>query len=115
MSRVTIVGLGGSLAQHSTSLSALRVALEGAREYGANVQLFNLRELNLPMFVPDASPVPVAARELCDAVQAAQGMLWSSPLYHGTVSGSFKNALDWLQALERSQSAVLAGQGRWTC
>jgi len=32
-------------------------------------------------------------------VQAAQGMLWSSPLYHGTISGAFKNALDWLQLL----------------
>jgi FMN reductase len=99
MSRATIVGLGGSLARHSTSLSALRVALDGAREYGADVQLFDLRELNLPMFVPDADPTPAAARELCDAVFTAQGMLWSSPLYHGTVSGSFKNALDWLQLL----------------
>ena len=34
MSRVTIVGLGGSLAPHSTSLSALRVALDGARPNG---------------------------------------------------------------------------------
>jgi FMN reductase len=99
MSRATIVGLGGSLARHSTSLSALRVALDGAREYGADVQLFDLRELNLPMFVPDADPTPAAARELCDVVFTAQGMLWSSPLYHGTVSGSFKNALDWLQLL----------------
>jgi FMN reductase len=99
MSRATIVGLGGSLARHSTSLSALRVALDGAREYGADVQLFDLRQLNLPMFVPDADPTPAAARELCDAVFTAQGMLWSSPLYHGTVSGSFKNALDWLQLL----------------
>jgi hypothetical protein len=45
MRRVTIVGLGGSLAQHSASLSALSVALEGAREYGADVRLFDLREL----------------------------------------------------------------------
>jgi FMN reductase len=99
MSRVTIVGLGGSLAKPSSSLSALSVALEGAREYGANVRLFDLRELNLPMFVPDAAPAPVPARELCDAVYSAQGMLWSSPLYQGTVSGAFKNALDWLQLL----------------
>src|SRR6266478_9092059 len=99
MSRVTIVGLGGSLAKHSSSLSALSVALEGAREHGADVRLFDLRELNLPMFVPDTDPTPAAARELCDAVFAARGMLWSSPLYHGTVSGSFKNALDWLQLL----------------
>src|SRR5712672_3140083 len=97
MSRVRIVGLGGSLAQHSASLSALRVALDGARDYGADVQLFDLRELNLPMFVPGIQSVPVAARELCDAVRLAEGMRWSSPLYDGTVSGAFKKGLDWLQ------------------
>jgi FMN reductase len=99
MSRITIVGLGGSLAPHSTSLSALSVALDGARDYGADVRLFDLRELNLPMFVPGDAPAPAAARQLCDAVSAAQGRLWSSPLYHGTISGAFKNALDWLQLL----------------
>jgi FMN reductase len=26
-------------------------------------------------------------------------MLWSSPMYQGTISGAFKNALDWLHAL----------------
>jgi FMN reductase len=26
-------------------------------------------------------------------------MVWSSPLYQGTVSGAFKNALDWLHLL----------------
>jgi FMN reductase len=95
---IDIVGLGGSLAPQSASLGALNVALTGAREYGASVQLFNLRELNLPMYVPGA-PVPDAARRLCDATHAAHGMLWSSPLYHGTISGAFKNALDWLQLL----------------
>jgi FMN reductase len=99
MTQVRIVGLGGSLARNSSSLSALRVALEGARDHGAEVELFDLRELNLPMFVPGVGPTPEAALKLCDAVHAAQGMLWSSPLYHGTVSGSFKNALDWFQLL----------------
>jgi len=94
MSRVKIVGLGGSLAPHSASLSALTVALEGARDFGADVRLFDLRELNLPMFVPGAATVPAAARELCDAAQGAQGMLWSSPLYHGTVSG--RSRMRWI-------------------
>jgi FMN reductase len=95
---IDIVGLGGSLAPQSASLAALNVALTGAREFGARVQLFDLRELNLPLYVPGA-PVPDAARRLCDATYAAHGMLWSSPLYHGTISGAFKNALDWLQLL----------------
>jgi FMN reductase len=95
---IDIVGLGGSLAPQSASLAALNVALTGAREFGARVQLFDLRELNLPLYVPGA-PAPDAARRLCDATYAAHGMLWSSPLYHGTISGAFKNALDWLQLL----------------
>jgi len=37
--RLKVVGLGGSLAQHSTSLAALRIALEGAVEAGAKLSL----------------------------------------------------------------------------
>jgi FMN reductase len=99
MSRINVVGIGGSLAPNSASLAALSVALEGAREFGADVRLFDLRELNLPLYVPGSPVVPDAARDMCDAVYIARGLLWSSPLYHGTVSGAFKNALDWLQLL----------------
>src|SRR5258707_1224295 len=59
MSRVSIVGLAGSLAQHSASLSALRLALEGARDYGAAVQLFDLRALR-GWAVPLVLPIPQA-------------------------------------------------------
>jgi len=34
-------------------------------------------------------------------------MIWSSPLYHGSISGSFKNALDWLILLGRREPAYL--------
>jgi FMN reductase len=93
---VAIVALGGSFAQQSTSLAAVRVALEGASETGAHTELYDLRKLDLPTYVPDAGDVPDAVRRLCESVYACDGMLWSSPLYHGTISGSFKNALDWL-------------------
>jgi FMN reductase len=104
---VRIVGLGGSLARRSTSLAALKVAIEGAAQAGAATELFDVRELDLPMYVPDSEPVPDAAKTLCDAVYACQGMLWSSPLYHGTISGLFKNALDWLQLLGDRHPASL--------
>lgn len=99
MGALKIVGIGGSLAPHSSSRAALAVALEGAREFGADVRLFDLREMNLPMYVPGADDTTPAALELCDAVHVARGLIWSSPLYHGTVSGAFKNAIDWLQLL----------------
>jgi len=97
---LAIVGLGGSLARTSRSLAALRVALAGASAAGAATTLLDLRELDLPLYNPDdeREPPPAASR-LIEACHAADGMLWSSPMYQGTISGSFKNALDWLHAL----------------
>ena len=35
------------------------------------------------------------------------GMLWSSPMYNGSVSGSFKNAIDWLHTLGKRDPPYL--------
>jgi FMN reductase len=105
--RIKVVGLGGSLASPSSSLAALRIALEGAAEMGAETELLDIRELNLPMYIPGLGDVPDSVHRLCEAVHEADGLLWSSPLYHGTISGSFKNALDWLQLLSDREPAYL--------
>lgn len=110
MPEIKVMGLGGSLAEHSASRAALEIALKGAEEAGAQVEMFDVRALNLPMYDPDGTEVPEAARRLADAVAAARGMLWSSPLYHGTVSGAFKNALDWLQLLSDREPPFLANK-----
>ena len=92
-----IVGLGGSLARSSTSRAALQRALDGAAA-GAETRLLDLRELDLSMYDPDDEPGEAAA-ELIEACYAADGLIWSSPLYQGTISGALKNALDWLHVL----------------
>ncbi|OLE97376.1 MAG: hypothetical protein AUG75_09065 [Cyanobacteria bacterium 13_1_20CM_4_61_6] len=104
--QIKVVGLGGSLAAPSSSLAALKVALEGAAEAGAETLLLDIRELNLPMYAPDMG-APESVLQLCQAVHEADGLLWSSPLYHGTISGAFKNALDWLQLLSDRKPAYL--------
>ena len=48
-SQLAVVGLGGSLAEHSSSLAALRIALEGAAEAGAKTDLLDIRQMSLPM------------------------------------------------------------------
>jgi FMN reductase len=105
--KLTIVGLGGSLAAISRSRAALRVALEGAADAGADTTLLDLRALDLPMYNPDREQPTAAAAELIEACYAADGMLWSSPMYQGTVSGAFKNALDWLHMLGGREPAFL--------
>lgn len=104
---IKVVGVGGSLAEPSSSLAALKIALEGAADAGAQTELLDIRELNLPMYVPGLDDVPESVKHLSESIHAADGLLWSSPLYHGTISGSFKNALDWLQLLSDREPAYL--------
>jgi len=83
----------------SRSRAALQLALEGAASAGAETTLLDLRELALPMYDPDDEKPTEAAARLIEACYSADGMLWSSPMYQGTISGAFKNALDWLHLL----------------
>jgi FMN reductase len=92
---VRVVGLGGSLRPQSTSRSALQVALDGAAASGAEVELLAIRDLGLPLYTAEHAP-PQAAHQFADAVYKSDAMIWSSPTYQGSVTGAFKNALDWL-------------------
>lgn len=95
---IKVVGIGGSLSPRSTSLAALDRALAAAAAAGADVTRFATHELDAPLYASDR-PVPAVVARMCDAVAVADALIWSSPLYHGSVSGSFKNAIDWLQVL----------------
>lgn len=92
---VRVVGLGGSLRAASTSRAALQATLDGAAGTGADVQLIWVRDLDLPLYNAELA-IPPAARQFADTAHGCDAMIWSSPTYHGSVSGSFKNALDWL-------------------
>jgi FMN reductase len=95
----TIVGIGGSLAVHSVSLATLWSSLEGAEATGARTVRLSVRDLDLPFFRPDVDGMPANAARLLDESYRADGLIWSSPMYNGTVSGAVKNALDWFHLL----------------
>jgi len=102
-----IVGLGGSLGKVSRSRAALRVALDGAAAAGAETELLDLRELDLPMYNPDDDEPGEAATRVIESCYSADGLIWSSPLYQGTISGALKNALDWLHLLGPREPSYL--------
>jgi FMN reductase len=54
--------------------------------------------------------VPPAARELADAAYSSDALIWSTPTYHGSVSGSLKNALDWLILLAERDPPYLTNK-----
>ena len=102
-----IVGLGGSLRPASSSRAALKVALDGAAGAGATVELLDLRELQLPMYDPSSDDQPASVTRLVETLYAADGVIWSSPMYNGSISGSFKNAIDWLILLNKREPPYL--------
>jgi FMN reductase len=109
MRPVRVVGLGGSLREESTSRTALQVALEGAAASGAGVELLWVRDLDLPLYTAEHAPPPDAHR-LAETVYNADALIWSSPTYHGSVSGSLKNALDWLILLAENDPPYLSNK-----
>jgi FMN reductase len=106
---VRVVGLGGSLRQDSTSRTALQAALDGVQAAGAQPRIIPIRDLNLPLYSAEHG-VPSAAQELAESVYSCDALIWSSPTYHGSVSGSFKNALDWLILLAERDPPYLTNK-----
>ena len=108
-SSVHVVGMGGSMRTGSTSLTALQTALDGVKAASGQSTTLWIRDLNLPMYTPEQA-IPDAAQELADTVYAADALIWSTPTYHGAISGSFKNALDWLILLAEKDPPYLTNK-----
>jgi FMN reductase len=76
----------------------LEFVLSDCARAGADVELLDLAKLDLPFYEWGTAPT-ADARRLVDTMRSADALVWASPLYHGSVSGSFKNAVDWLELL----------------
>ena len=96
---LTVVGFAGSLNEHSSTKLALEIALAQAATHGVQTRLLTLAELRLPVFDP-ATP-STEAETFARTLYEADALIWATPLYHGSMSGAFKNALDWLELLSQ--------------
>jgi len=93
------LAISGSLRAASINSSLLRVAAHLAPD-GLAIDLFAGLG-RLPLFNPDLeAQLPAAVLELHGAVAAADALMIASPEYAHGVSGSMKNALDWLVSFE---------------
>ena len=118
---VTIVGLGGTTRDASSSERALRYALGTAAGAGARTRLFVGGELaELPLYRPEEPARTDVAQSLVTALRQADGVIISSPGYHGSISGLVKNALDYIEDLrddprpylqDRAVGCIAAGLG----
>jgi FMN reductase len=92
---VKIVGIAGSLRADSYSQMALKIVADKVRDLGAEVEILDLRQMDLPFCNGgDEYPKHSDVKRLQAAFMNADGLILVSPEYHGSVSGVLKNALD---------------------
>jgi NAD(P)H-dependent FMN reductase len=100
--------IAGSNRQNAASTGILRHIERKLRAQGFRVSFIDLAVVRLPLFSPDADAVPPEAVRLIEAVDEADGLVLGTPEYHGSISGSLKNALDYLDNCHVEGKPVLA-------
>jgi FMN reductase len=106
----TIVGIGGTLRKGSSSELVLRRALSYAAALGARTEIFASADLDLPIYREDRTERGERELRLVDAMRRCDGLIFSSPSYHGSISGLLKNALDYAEDLRNDGRVYLDGR-----
>lgn len=94
---IKVVALSGSLRKQSYNGMLVMNAANGARRAGAEVQMIELSDFDMPLFNEDveAKGTPAGARRFKDVLLGADAMLIASPEYNSSVTAALKNAIDW--------------------
>lgn len=102
----------GSLETKSNGTGARLIGYfsEQLQQAGFTVSVCNLAEAHIPFFEPNIPSQPMAARLLCNQFVAAPLHIWFTPLYHGSMTGVMKNALDWLELTSGHHTPYLTGK-----
>jgi FMN reductase len=106
---INILAIGGSTRPGSSSEQALRVAGRGAEGAGAKVTYITGRDLMFPIYDTETPDRSDNAKKFLEAVAAADGLIISTPGYHGGMSGMIKNALDYIEDLREGPRVYLDG------
>ena len=105
-----IVGMGGATRPQSTSEIAVRKVLGEAERLGARTRIITGPELDLPNYAPENPVRTENAVRLVDALRQADGLIIASPGYHGSLSGLIKNALDYVEDMNKDERVYLEGR-----
>lgn len=95
--RFKIVAIAGSLRKTSYTRFSLQLVLDEARKKGAETQMVDLREYNLPFCegYENEEEFPDLVKYKKD-LESADALIIGTPEYHGGYSGVIKNAIDLL-------------------
>ena len=94
MISLNILGVASSMRNVSYSTKVLEYALDAAKQNGADVKLLSLQKTQLPLYSPGNNSSP-ELQQVTKDVKWADAFILASPDYHGSMSGSMKNFLDY--------------------
>ena len=96
MKPMKVLGVASSMRESSYGTRTLRIVLDAAQKYEAMTRLLDLRIVTMPMYNPDSSmQSSKEIQKVTDDVNWADAFVLVSPDYHGSMSGSIKNFLDY--------------------
>jgi len=107
---IHVVGIGGTTRIGSSSEVALRLSLAAAAERGATTELISGPLLDLPLYDPSNEHRSLSARRLVQSLRRADGIIISTPSYHGALSGMIKNALDYVEDMRADPLPYFEGR-----
>ena len=92
---IRISAIAGSLRKDSFTKKAALIALDAAKQMGAQIKLIDLSEYNLPFCDGrNKNDYPDNVKLFRKELQISHGIILASPEYHASFSGVLKNALD---------------------
>lgn len=108
---ISIIGIGGSLEEHSYSYKVLEYSMSELSGLGAKTNIIDIKNYKLlPLFDNSSNqkliPYSDFLRQI-DQIKQSDGIIFSSPEYHGTVSAAFKNFIDYFEILKYSNPPYL--------
>jgi chromate reductase len=110
MKQPKILALAGSARHDSFNKKLIKIGTEALRQAGGHVTLIDLVDFPLPLYDGDLEAeqgLPKKAKELKKLFCENDGFIFSSPEYNSSISGVFKNVIDWVSRPEKEDSVSL--------
>lgn len=98
--KIKILAITGAVREDSQTTKLTQISKKYFESKDVEYTMFDLRKHQLPMYDAKESLNNSNVQRLLKLAKEADGLVFISPEYHGSMSGALKNAIDWLDYLE---------------
>lgn len=110
-----ILAFAGSTRRESFNKKLVAIAVQGAREAGAEVTLIDLKDFPLPLFDQDLEAeqgMPENGKQLKRQFIDHDGLLIAAPEYNSSITAVLKNTIDWVSRPAPGEASLAAFRGK---